>query len=258
MNEIGTLPKTHLSPSQINTFLACPARYYFRYVMEMQAVRSGAMTRGSAIHKAIAYNYEQKMMTHTDLPVNEVKEFAAAEFEKQAGETNWQPDEQPGEVKDSTIKLLELYQREVAATVQPFLVEQMVEVNFENTDYTLLGYIDLVDEKRIIHDTKTVGRSPSAGALTDNVQMLTYSLAYRFHLGENEAGSQIDYLVNNKTPKYVPISGEPYTDREIDRLLNIVASVANAIQAGGFYPNPSCFTCSPKACGFWEICHQQY
>lgn len=250
------LPKSYISPSQINTYLRCPAQYFFSYVQGIKIPPKSAMTKGKAVHSGIEYNYKQKIESREDLKVSEILEYTAAEFEKLAEETDWQGVDK-GKEKDSTIDLTKLYQTEVAPETQPIAVEQKIEVAFENTDYTLLGIIDLIDEEKRIRDTKTTARTPSEDSLQNSLQLSAYSLAYRTIKGEEETGIQLDYLVATKTPKVVKLSANR-TQKEIDRFLSITGTVAHNISCQNFYPNPTNMMCSPVNCGYWEKCIQTF
>ncbi len=250
------LPQEHISVSQINMYQRCPASYYYRYVRGMIIPPKAAMTRGTAVHSGIEFNYTQKMETEKDLPLEEVKEYTAAVFEEKAEETDFEGEDK-GKVKDSTISLAGLYHDEVAPTVQPEAVEEKVEVAFEGTDYTLLGYIDLIDHKKRIRDTKTTGRTPSESVIQDNLQLAAYSLMYQTITGEEESGVGLDYLVDTKNPKVVQFEAK-VTEAERQRFLKIMDAVAKAIEAEHFYPNYNNFMCSQKNCGYWDICHKEW
>jgi CRISPR/Cas system-associated exonuclease Cas4 (RecB family) len=43
-----------LSPSQVNTFLSCPAKWYFRYALGLVEPPTGTLALGTAPRKVIA------------------------------------------------------------------------------------------------------------------------------------------------------------------------------------------------------------
>ncbi len=252
-----TLPKQHLSVSQINMYMRCPASYYYRYIEELIIPPSAALTRGKSVHSGIEFNYDQKMETFIDLPLKEVLEYTAAVFDESAEETDFGKHKR-GKVKDETIGLSSVYHNEIAPAVQPQAVEAQVEVAFEDTDYTLLGYIDLVDQHKRIRDTKTAARSPNEKVLTDNLQLAAYSLMYRTQFEEEEAGVGLDYVVATKEPKVVQFSAV-ITEKDRQRFLKTMDMVAKAIKAQLFYPNSqNNWLCSPEHCGYWERCHRDW
>lgn len=250
------LPKPHLSVSQINMYLRCPAQYKFRYIDGLILPPKTALTKGKSVHKGIEHNYTQKIETFQDVKLSEVQEVTAAEFEALAPETDFEGAD-PGKVKDETISLVTLYHKNVAPTVQPVAVEQKVEVEFENTPYTLLGYIDVLDDNGYIRDTKTAAKSPSENEVNKSLQLTAYAMAHRTLYGKEEAGVKLDYLVQTKTPKVVTLEGKR-TQKDIDRFLKIMGMVAHAIENQIFYPNENNYLCSPDKCGYYHRCHQEF
>ena len=250
------LPKTYLSVSQINSYLRCPAQYCLRYVKGITMPPTRGLTVGKVVHSAIEQNYKQKMQSGVDLPLDVIRDITATEFDRQAPLTDWGEDD-PGKAKDEAITLASLYHQEVAPTVMPAAVELRVEVEFENVDYSLLGYIDLIDSEGFIRDTKTATRTPSEDEASKSLQLTTYYLAYQINYGCEPAGVKLDYLVNTKTPKYVQLQAAR-TQEDVDRLLRLIGYVAGAISAGHFYPNPTSFLCSEKNCQYWQHCQKEF
>jgi len=250
------LPKPYLSPSQINMYLRCPAAYKYRYVDGLILPPKAALTRGKSVHRGQEHNYNQKINTLTDVKLSEVQEVTAAEFESLEAETDWENNDK-GKVKDESISLASLYHQEVAPTVQPVLVEQKIEVKLPNTDISILGFIDLVDNDGFIRDTKTASKTPSESEVIKSLQLSAYSMAYRDLMGMQEAGVKLDYLVATKTPKVVTLTAQR-SDREIERFANIAKAVANAISKGVYFAAPGNMLCSEKNCGFWSKCHIEF
>ena len=241
------LPKPYLSPSQINQYLRCPQCYKFKYIDGIWAPATSAMVRGKAVHSGVEFNYRQKMDTHEDLPLNQILEFSAETFVSESVEADFKDDDS-GKIKDSTMELLSMYHENIAPMIQPASVEQRVEVAFEGLDYTLLGYIDVIDQYGYIRDTKTTGKNPDDNIIHNNLQLIAYAVMHRTLQGR-ETGIVLDYLVATKTPKFVRFE-KRVTDEETTRFLRIMQAVASAIETDLFLPNPTCFQCStPK--GFY-------
>jgi len=253
-----SLPKEHLSISQINTYLRCPLQYYWRYVEGLKIPPASAVIFGLATHAALEHNYRHKKETGEDRPVEEVQEVFAQEFDRLAPQAQWEEGEKPGEVKDEGIKTTELYMREVAPETYPALVEEPFEIQFENVEYTLKGVVDIIQYDGTIVDTKTSKRSPSAEQLDKDLQLTAYSLGYRIITGRPENGLRMDYIVRTKSPKIVTLTAEPRTEKEVDRLLKLLGYVARAIRDKLFYPQPHNFMCTPTGCGYWLICQERW
>ena len=253
-----TLPRRHISVSQVNTYLRCPLQYFWRYEEGLKVPPTSALTFGSVTHKAIEHNYKHKVEAREDLPVDEVKEVWADEWDKRVSETQFEEGEKPGEIKDEGVRIAALYMKEVAPSVQPVIVEGEFDLPLENLDYTLKGIVDVVDEQSIIHDTKTSKRTPTEDSIYHDLQMTMYSLGHRTLLGIEESGLRMDYLIRTKTPKTVSLAAPPRQQKDIDRLLKLISYVARAIRDQLYYPNPHNFMCHPNSCGYWNICHERW
>ena len=251
------LPTDHISASQINTYLRCPAQYYYRYVRGMKIPPSSALTRGKCVHAGAEFNYRQKIESHKDIPVNEVTEYVASEFEAQADDTAGAKGEEPGKIKDVTISLSKTYHTLLAPSIQPILVEQEILLNIEPYDILLKGYVDLVDSNLWVRDTKTSARSPNADVLDKSLQLSAYAYSMQKITGDMPKGVALDYVVATKVPKVVTLEGTR-TQQQVDRFVSIAGRVGRAISEGCFYPSEQNFLCSPERCGYWKICHEEF
>ena len=73
--EQETLLAEVLSPSQVALFLNCPAKWMFRYLLDLKDPGTAATALGKAFHETIARNFRQKQQTTCDLPVAECLDF---------------------------------------------------------------------------------------------------------------------------------------------------------------------------------------
>ena len=262
MSAQGNLPGIPVPPpappafsiSKINLYLKCPAAYYFRHVLGLRTPPRSYQVFGTSLHAGIAHNYRKKMETQMDLPLGQVQEFFSADWDYQRGKILWEPGEDAGKMKDEGIKLLEVYQARVAPAIQPAVVEEMFEIQFEGVPYTFRGIIDLVDRKSgMVIDHKTTTKTPSAVNVHKDLQLTAYSMGNRVKHGVVEKGMAFDYIVRSRSPKIVRIETSR-SEEDIKRFLRLMANVATAIQEQRFYPNPSHPYCSPKLCAYWDAC----
>jgi len=49
-----------LSPTQVSQFLNCPAKWMFRYLLDLKEPATAATALGKAFPETIAYNFRQK------------------------------------------------------------------------------------------------------------------------------------------------------------------------------------------------------
>jgi CRISPR/Cas system-associated exonuclease Cas4 (RecB family) len=252
--ELQNFPQDHFSVTQLNTFLRCPAQYYFRYVEGLKIPPSGAITKGVCVHAGIEHNYKQKINSGKDLPLNDVTEFVASKFEEVAPETDWR-EENPAKAKDETIRLSKTYHKEFAPKIQPIASELEVVIPI-TPDVNLLGYIDVVDSQGYIRDTKTSSKMPGQETVEKSLQLSAYALAYRQKFNKEEKGVLLDYLVANKSDVNTKTFMAKRTERDLKRFKNIATNVISAIKNNAFYPNPTGYLCNPKWCGYYTLCHK--
>jgi len=259
--------KPHISYSQIKMALRCMKQFEFRYVKGIMFPPGVAALLGKTWHAGIELNYKQKMETGKDLPVEQMKD-AFVDNLKQAAEQEeyvFQEGESLDSIKDVGIQITELHHKAIAPKVKPLLVEKKFRLPLKNRNKDLLGYIDLVDGKDgiFIVDNKSYKKTPSQKDFDADLQFSIYSLAYRLITGELESGLRMDCVVKTKTPKAMQL----YSSREMNELiwvLGLVEKVDDAIKTGIFPPNPMDATgkqswhCSPKWCGYWDMCKNRY
>ena len=69
-----------LSPSQVSTYMTCPAKWYFRYLIGLSEPTTGALALGKAFHGTLARNFRQKMSTVRDMETQELRCVFAEEW----------------------------------------------------------------------------------------------------------------------------------------------------------------------------------
>jgi PD-(D/E)XK nuclease superfamily len=63
-----------LSPSQVNTYMTCPSKWYFGYLIELSGPTTEALALGKAFHGTLARNFRQKLSTGRDMETQELRE----------------------------------------------------------------------------------------------------------------------------------------------------------------------------------------
>jgi len=253
---MGKTDKKHLSATQLNMFLRCPQQYYYRYLEGLKIRPSGAMVQGRAWHKALEANYEQKIESDTDLPLSDMQDIFADQFDEgvEKEEIAFQENENPGKLKDQGVTIVETHHKVIAPDVHPVMVEQEFRVSLgDDFPYDLLGYWDLVDRDNVIIDNKAYSKTPSQGDLDKDIQLTVYSLGFRTSQNRIEKELRLDAVIKNKTPKAVQLKTSR-TNNDCKWLLGLIEKVAEAVQSGLFYPNPLGWSCSPKYCGYYDKC----
>jgi RecB family exonuclease len=243
----------NLSASSVLTFLRCEYQWYLAYVEGHVSPPSFAQARGIAVHKAVEANMVQKVQSHEDMHVEDMKDAFSTSW-NQEGKDGFQDDakKDEGEVKDAGIALTALHHKEVSPLIQPMWVEEPVQFDINGITYS--GQIDIVDEMFRVRDTKTTGSKPRPESYLFG--MTGYAVAARQKAGLEEADVILDYLVATKNPYYLPVNaGGPVSDDQIRRFTATVEAVAKGIKKAAWVPNglQGRGVCE-SMCGYKHLC----
>jgi hypothetical protein len=153
----------HLSASRLSSFYRCPEAFRRKYLLGEWEAKSVALHWGSAHHRAIERNYEQKISSHEDLPADEVEDaFRDAFVTDDLDSLRWDEGEKPAETLDAGIALIRLYHERVAPRVQPLAVEEPFSFRVPGLPVDVIGRIDvraIVDGQRRTIEEKTSNRA---------------------------------------------------------------------------------------------------
>jgi hypothetical protein len=92
-------------PSQVTTYLTCPAKWYFRYLVGLTEPATGALAVGKAFHGTLACNFRQKMSTGRDMRPGELAEAFDAEWSLALSEAELRDDEDTAELATTAGRL---------------------------------------------------------------------------------------------------------------------------------------------------------
>lgn len=166
--EPGLLPD-HISASQLAMFERCPEQYRQRYVWGRKEAPGGALILGKAFHSAQETGFRMRMQHGTRLSTGAIQDAFSTEFDRGViaaqdsgeGEIQWGR-MSPGETKDIGVKATTTYYDYVAQAIRPIAVEDEFSVAFPGVDVPVVGFIDIVEEARVI-DMKTATSKPKNG-----------------------------------------------------------------------------------------------
>lgn len=261
----------HLSKSQVGCWLRCNMQWYYRYIEGIKSPPSGNMTLGLSYHKAHEDNFSQKIETKEDLKDDDVKEIFSEDFEERhKDEVVYGAGESKGTFKDNGVKMVSTYHLNVSPSIKPLAVERKFDIQFDNMDWSLTGFIDL-EEEHGITDHKTTGKRPSVlnlgdkqtvmtGGLIDefNLEASIYLLADKYAFGNDDRQFGWDYTISTKTPYIVraTYNNKPqYEKRVLDTLGKVAGQINACIKSGDFIENTEHpWACNKKFCGYWQKC----
>jgi len=239
--------REYQSFSSFNTWVRCAMQYEWRYLKRVKIPPGVALVEGSTGHKALEFNYVQKVSSQVDLPVDDVLDVVSDEWESRKVEVEDWEGKKPGDLKDRLVKTVKKYQKSHAPEIQPVEVESRYDIVVEGVKMRL--YMDLVDKSPKIRDTKFVEKTRSQNEVDADMQLTIYSYAKGLPF------VSMDCVVKSDKNPRVNVIESRRGDRDFERLEHRIPLYTKSIQTGIFPPaDISWWGCSKKWCGFWAIC----
>lgn len=240
-----------LSPSQVNTFLNCPAKWYFRYLVGLSEPATGSLAIGTAFHAAVAANFRQKISTSCDMPFDELRVLLGNQFTMAVAIAELRDDEDAAELAAVGEAMLSVYMKEAAPSIRPAAVE--LEVEGEIAGVKVRGFVDVLDAEGRIIDCKTASRRPSGVSAEHALQLTTYVM-----ITPGASGTcRLDTLTKTKTVQLIQQSHEV---RQAERTLaeHLFPMVQDSICDGVYLPRRNSTLCSRRYCGYWRECEREF
>ncbi len=237
-----------LSPSQANTYLTCPAKWYFRYLIGLIEPATGALALGKAFHRALARNFRQKMTTGCDMDAGELSATFVEEWSLALAEAELADNEDATELALTGQMLVLAYLAEAAPSVRPRAVEQT-----EIAGVKVRGIVDLLDVTGCVFDFKGAAKRPHGISAEHGLQLTTYAM-----ITPGASGlCRLDTVTKTRTVQVVQQSYQVVSEdrRFVETLYPMVQ---DSIQDGIYPPHRSSPLCSRRYCGFWQHCQREF
>jgi hypothetical protein len=249
------LPTGYLSFSQIDSYLNCPKKYEWRYLIKPPMIGgSPALLIGSRGHEAIAEMLELAMAGKRILPkviIEKHGKLLAKDLRKLAKELEVAIP--VTELVSQHDRLLQEWVKDVLPEFKPTAVESKVECTIGG--YPFLMYIDAIHDGRRVIDWKFTGSAKNKYHLANSLQLSVYSIG----TGLDEVG--FGSLVKPKAGKeasWKPKVVMGYTTRNTEQrnwATRVVKSAAEGIRSRHFpLCSPENFLCTDKYCDFYPLC----
>jgi CRISPR/Cas system-associated exonuclease Cas4 (RecB family) len=241
-------PGEILSPSQASTYLACSAKWRFKYILGLPDPAGGGAVRGKAVHKAIEY-YMRAKIEGVILDAADVLNEWDVMFDEASAEAEFQAYEDVDIVKASGATLAAKYLTEAAPAIDPAAVE--VPLYGAINGVAVRGFADIITTDGTVIDIKTASRKPSGISPDHALQLATYVELYE---GSN-GNARIDSLVSTKDPQLIQIEQAPGAPgRQFIR--RMYPMIVDAINGGLFMPSRSTQNCA--RCPYQRECCEEF
>lgn len=241
-----------LSPSMVNSYINCGRRFYYENCLKLPRIPNHYLAVGSAFHETLRENYYQKVQSARDLPLDLLTDFFVEDLEYR--DVDWSGDVGLSEAKDEGVGIVRSYQKAIAPTVQPALVEYAFDMAVKGRSWSISGKPDVIDSKNVVLENKTTSRKPYKPKRDHIFQTGTYTVAIRKLLDLPDMTARIDYSLRGKgTVHSFPVEFNGNTEKGV---LSTFDAVADGIQKELWIPNRYGNLCSRKYCSFWGQCEK--
>lgn len=249
-----------LSPSQANTYLDCPAKWWFKYGAGLPDPKTSSLAVGCAVDDALG-SYFRARATGQTMAEQDVLDALDTTWADQEAETTFYDGEDPGELHGLCRRLVSCYLAERAAQVTPAVIDGepavQVPVTGSVAGVRVQGYIDLLTAEGTVIDLKTKKDKPGSIPPDHMLQISTYAVLCPHSRGQ----AQIDYMVKGRaktsTPKIVTFTRD-IGPREILMVESVYPAVQESIRNGVHLPRRTSRLCSRKYCAFWQQCQKEF
>jgi len=238
----------HWSFSAFQTYLACPMRYYFRYIEHAEVERTSvSLPFGRAFHAVLSLRAEKG----SDYSVEDAKEDFAVYFrgETEVSENiSYKPDEDYWFWQQRGCDMLDVALAEWSDDYTVKLVAEAFSVDVPGLSKPLIGEFDLVvtdggDET--ICDWKTASVKWPSCKVERDLQATVFAYAYQQKHGVIPM-FRFDVFTKAKNPAHHQF----YTLRtndDFDRFVYLAGQIEKAVNNGLFIPIESCMNCAECA-----------
>jgi CRISPR/Cas system-associated exonuclease Cas4 (RecB family) len=241
-----------LSPSQVNTFLSCPAKWCFKYLLDLKEPKTSSLAVGLAVHAPITQALEWKRLNGMDVEAGAVDELFEQAWAEETDQTEFRDDEEPGQLHDQARAMVRKYMTEAAPYLKPAAVE--LPIAGEIGGVRIRGRLDILEEDGCVTEIKTAARNPGDEMTTDHrAQLATYCLLCPKASGK----ARRDTITKTKVVQIVPQPIE-IGPADVAYLEAIYPQAQEAMRDGVFYPRRDSTMCSRKYCAFWRDCENEY
>jgi RecB family exonuclease len=240
-----------LSPSQVNTYLTCPAKWYFRYLVGLSEPATGALALGKAFHAALATNFQRKLTSGRDMQLADVRDVFEQEWIVASDGAELRDDEDAAELATLGKALVSAYISEAAGSIEPRAVEQAVEG--EIAGVKVCGIVDVLEMNGRVLDFKTASKRPNGIPAEHGLQLATYAM-----VTPGASGScRLDTVTKTKT---VQVIQQTYDVGAEERRFAaaLYPMVQDSIRDGVYPPHRGSPLCSRKHCGYWRECEHEF
>jgi hypothetical protein len=264
-----TLPRDHVSPSQVGLYLRCGEAYRLSYVQGIKIPPAARMVTGTGVHEGASARHTVRLQRDEEMPRRDVIDYSVSKFDERldedgiAEEDGRGKDQVVGEARDKTATLASGFCDLIAPQVMhPIAVEDKAELEIASLGVKLVNITDVVNapegpEFVVLEDLKCGSKLHGQAEVDASLQLTWNALGWQKTGGNGRMPHRVGLRSLRELaagPKQDLVTSTR-TEGDVVRLLRIIDNVCRSISAGVFPPASDMgWWCSPKQCGYWRMC----
>jgi CRISPR/Cas system-associated exonuclease Cas4 (RecB family) len=240
---------TYVSPSRLNTWLACPLKFKLVYLEGLRSPTTPSLFLGKCCHSVLETVYRHRQLG-VGLEITDISRRLReswAEMIDQEG-MKFESSAQEQAMQKQVVDLVDAYLKAIPSDEpRPLAVEAALEMPLvdpetdEDLGIPLVGIVDLILDGQagaVIADFKTAARSAEPLEILHEVQLSCYAWLFRQTEGRAEGGLEIRSLIKTKVPKVEIHAYARRTERHFRRLFALFHAYLDALDKGVFTFRP--------------------
>ncbi len=204
-----------LSPSQVNTFIDCQARWYYGSILKLPDPPTGSLAFGKAVHYVCSLLLAARV---EDCPnpvsAGEIGEAFRSALAIELAVAELREDESPAQLLEDGLRLLAMFAGQIAPQLDPVALE--MPIHGEIGGVHVRGIIDVLTVSGIV-DLKTSSKKPGLISPSYELQLVTYGLL----AGQRQAW--LITMARTKVPFVVPAHAYAYAQAHAVRRHDVCA-----------------------------------
>jgi hypothetical protein len=241
----------------------CAEQWRRRYIEGDKFPPGIALHIGSGFHKAAEVNYEGKLLTRLDEPLDVCVDAAVTEYDAKLDQLGLMlPKEEVGDAakimgegKDAVVGFTEEWHKIVAPIYQPQFIEEKFLIDLPGVNKPFLGFIDLYSEQGTLSDLKSGARAWTQDRADGATQMTLYREAIRQKTGQYPAKMRFDTVIEYSNGFFYEPFETTRDQQDLEILINKAKIMERMIEAECYPPaNPDSWSCNAVWCGYFHTC----
>jgi hypothetical protein len=248
-----------LSPSQVNEWLDCSARWYYHHALRLPDVRTAAFAIGETLHAITAACLRIRNRGHWGAAAAEQgAQLLEAMLAEELAECRLDPDEQPAAIVAQARAMFAVWLDQVFPHLETAV---SIELRMEGAiaGVRVQGTADVITGSGMVVDLKTAGKKPAGVSQAHRLQLATYAMLadQAEPAAAPHTAARLYTITKTRTPAAVQNTVEICAaDRAYAEWA--YATAQREMREGIIVPRRSSLLCSRKNCAYWQACEEEY